>query len=249
VVDPAQHPGGLLEAVEGDTADQRPDLADRRGGLDVVTHDVADHQHGVAVGLQERVVPVAADRDPAGGRPVTDGEHQRSGCTGGDSRPCCSRSAIRWAAPARRASSSASAARREAISAVRSSVAVCGPRSDPLTRVKAPNSSPRVSSGKVATAETRSGARAARLLVGGHRDDVVVGQVRDDHGPAAGQRRGTAAGWSRPVPDHGCRCCRTGAARGSGREAAHPVLVTGAARRAVGSTVVSRHDHGGDRGS
>jgi hypothetical protein len=82
VVDPAQHPGGLLEAVEGDTADQRLDLAHRRGGLDVVTHDVADHQHGVAVGLQERVVPVAADRDPAGGRPATDGELQRVGLHG-----------------------------------------------------------------------------------------------------------------------------------------------------------------------
>ena len=74
VVDPAQHAGGLLQPVEGDPADQRLHLAHRGGGLDVVAHDVADDQHRVAVGLQEGVVPVAADRHPLGRRPVADGE-------------------------------------------------------------------------------------------------------------------------------------------------------------------------------
>ena len=82
VVDPAQHLGRLLQPVEGDPPDQRLDLAHRRGGLDVVAHDVADDQHGVAVGLQERVVPVAADRHALRRRPVPDGELQVVGLDG-----------------------------------------------------------------------------------------------------------------------------------------------------------------------
>ena len=39
-----------------------------------MAHDVADDQHRVAVGLQERVVPVAADRDAPRRRPVAHGQ-------------------------------------------------------------------------------------------------------------------------------------------------------------------------------
>ena len=74
MVDPAQHAGRLLQPVEGDPAHQGLDLAHGGRGLDVVAHDVADDQHRVAVGLQEGVVPVAADRHALGGRPVPDRE-------------------------------------------------------------------------------------------------------------------------------------------------------------------------------
>ena len=47
-------------------------LGHRRGGLEVVPHDVADGEHRGAVGLQERVVPVAADPGRLGGRQVPD---------------------------------------------------------------------------------------------------------------------------------------------------------------------------------
>ena len=153
VVHPAQHLGRLLQPVVGDPPDQRLDLAHRRGGLDVVAHHVADDQHGVAVGLQEGVVPVAADRDALGGRPVPDRELAGGRAARAATAGCsCSRSATCCCAVASRALSSASAARREAISAVRSSASVSAPRSGPLTRVRAPNSSPRAISGKAATA-------------------------------------------------------------------------------------------------
>ena len=48
------------------------------------------------------------------------------------------------------------------MSAVRSSASVKAPRSGPVTRVNAPNCSPRAISGKVATAVGRSGASASR---------------------------------------------------------------------------------------
>ena len=48
------------------------DLAHRRGGAGVVADDVADREHRRAAGLQEGVVPVAADLGAGGGRHVPD---------------------------------------------------------------------------------------------------------------------------------------------------------------------------------
>ena len=56
-----EHGGRAPAAAVGDAAQQPAQLAHRRGGLGVVPHDVADDQHRRAAGLQEGVVPVAAD--------------------------------------------------------------------------------------------------------------------------------------------------------------------------------------------
>ena len=55
-----------------DAPQQAADLAHRRRGAGVVADDVADGQDRRAVGLQERVVPVAADLGAGRGRHVPD---------------------------------------------------------------------------------------------------------------------------------------------------------------------------------
>ena len=61
LVDPAEDVRGLLLPVVGDAAQDAADLPHRGRGVDVVADHVADHQQRRAVGLLERVVPVAAD--------------------------------------------------------------------------------------------------------------------------------------------------------------------------------------------
>ena len=60
-VQAAEHLDRAGVAVGGDAAEQAAQLAHRGGRLGVVADDVADDQHRGAAGLQERVVPVAAD--------------------------------------------------------------------------------------------------------------------------------------------------------------------------------------------
>ena len=55
-------------------AQQPAQLTHRGGRLGVVADDVADHQHRRPAGLQERVVPVAADPGRLGGRQVAHGD-------------------------------------------------------------------------------------------------------------------------------------------------------------------------------
>ena len=71
-VELGEHLGRRAAAGVADAAQQAADLAHRRGGPHVVADDVADGQHRGAAGLQERVVPVAADLGALGGRHVAD---------------------------------------------------------------------------------------------------------------------------------------------------------------------------------
>ena len=63
-VEPGQHLGRRAATGIADATQQAAHLAHRRGGAGVVAHDVADRDHRRAVGLQEGVVPVAADLGP-----------------------------------------------------------------------------------------------------------------------------------------------------------------------------------------
>jgi hypothetical protein len=60
-VQPGQHGGRPLRAVEGDATEQAAKLGHVGGGLGVVPDDVADDEHRGAVRLDEDVVPVTAD--------------------------------------------------------------------------------------------------------------------------------------------------------------------------------------------
>ncbi|GAB2678201.1 hypothetical protein GCM10027194_08010 [Thalassiella azotivora] len=70
VVQPREDLRGRAVGVVADPAQQAADLRHRRRGLRVVSDDVADHEHRRAVGLDERVVPVAADLRGLRGRLV-----------------------------------------------------------------------------------------------------------------------------------------------------------------------------------
>src|SRR3954463_15142081 len=64
---------GPLVAVDGDPAQQGPQLTHRGGCFGVVADDVADDEHGGPAGLEEGVVPVTADAGARGGRRVAGG--------------------------------------------------------------------------------------------------------------------------------------------------------------------------------
>jgi ketopantoate hydroxymethyltransferase len=60
----------------GQRAEQASQLAHRGGGVAAVAHDVADDHHRRAVGLEERVVPVAAHLGVVPGGLVPHGDVQ-----------------------------------------------------------------------------------------------------------------------------------------------------------------------------
>jgi hypothetical protein len=94
-VQPGQHGGRPLRAVEGDATEQAAKLGHVGGGLGVVPDDVADDEHRGAVRLDEDVVPVTADLGLRRRRHVAHRDVEVVGVGRLDSRLCCSVSAAR----------------------------------------------------------------------------------------------------------------------------------------------------------